>query len=396
MVIGLLGALINNENMGCLALTYSLINLLEMISKELEEEFVYYVFESNPDKEQTRQTAIDLGIKKSNIVSYDVTPLFRARRFIHHIFTGIETLKAFRKCDLFIDMTGGDSFTDIYGQYTFDSETNVKLLVKKMWKPLILGPQTYGPYENMKNKKKAKRTIEKADFVISRDKQSADYIASFSKKSVYVTTDLAFTLPFKNAVLEKTERIKVGINVSGLLISKKTESTQLNNHLKTDYDTYICRVIDWLMKEKKYNIYIIPHVGKDGCEWVKSIYGEKLNYYDPFVNPMAAKETIANMDIFIGSRMHAAIGAFSAGVATIPAAYSRKFGGLFEHLDYKYVVDLCKIETETAINQTIEYIKNYEKLKKTVDLSLKSVNEESIKNRKLLKRMIKKSINKGN
>ena len=33
--IGLEGAVINNNNMGCVALTCSLINLLEQISKEL-------------------------------------------------------------------------------------------------------------------------------------------------------------------------------------------------------------------------------------------------------------------------------------------------------------------------------------------------------------------------
>ena len=50
---------------------------------------------------------------------------------------------------------------------------------------------------------------------------------------------------------------------------------------------------------------------------------------------------MASLDLFMGARMHACIGAFSAGVPTLLLAYSRKFSGLFkETLGYDYVTDM--------------------------------------------------------
>ena len=359
MIIGLLGCLINNENMGCVALTFSLINMLEQISKEKKIDYIYYVFEVSPN-EVCRKRAIELlHLQENQIKCFDVTPLYRARRFVHHFSNGIVSLNALKQCDYVIDLTAGDSFTDIYGQYTFDGETNVKLLVKKMGKKLILGPQTYGPFSTDKNIQKAKKAIESADLVISRDQMSADYIASFSDKNVYITTDLAFTLPWKRKDSDISDKVQIGINVSGLLLSDKTEKTTLLVDLKTSYDTYIRGVIDWLLAEKQYNIYIIPHVGKDGSDYIRKIYGEQLNYCEVYCDPISAKNMISKMDIFIGARMHTTVAAFSSGVATIPTAYSRKFSGLYANIGYPFTIDLVTNGTEENIKKTIQYIREY-------------------------------------
>lgn len=395
MIIGLLGSLINNENLGCLALTYSQIALIEKIAMEEKISICYYVFEPSPDIKKTETAEKSLGLCKGSITSYDVTPLFRFRRFVHHFNTGLKTLRAFKECDMFIDLTAGDSFTDIYGQYTFDCETNVKLLVERMKKPLILGPQTYGPFNNEKNVNKAVKAINKSELVLSRDKKSADYIKKYTNKEVKITTDLAFELPYKIKAMQ-SDKIKVGLNVSGLLLSEKTEKTEFDLKLKVDYDEYIKKIIEWLLESKIYDVYIIPHVGKDGTEWVRKIYGDKLNYLGPFENPVEAKNVIASMDIFIGSRMHATIGAFSAGVSTIPVAYSRKFSGLFNHLKYMHVIDLLEVKTNQAVDKTINGILNYDKLKNDVNTSLYIVDQELKKNKnayqELLIKVKKKAI----
>ena len=82
------------------------------------------------------------------------------------------------------------------------------------------------------------------------------------------------------------------------------------------------------------------------------------------------------MDVFIGARMHATIGAFSSGVATIPVSYSRKFEGLYDSLEYDYLVHAREDSTEEAVCKTIEYIKQYEQLKRSVKKSLEIVKEK--------------------
>ena len=75
-----------------------------------------------------------------------------------------------------------------------------------------------------------------------------------------------------------------------------------------------------------------------------------------FNTPIEAKSYISNMDIFIGSRMHSTIGAFSSNVATIPVSYSRKFEGLFNSLNYEYVINGRTESTNSAFDKTIEYV----------------------------------------
>lgn len=72
--------------------------------------------------------------------------------------------------------------------------------------------------------------------------------------------------------------------------------------------------------------------------------------------------------------MHATIGAFSSGVATIPVSYSRKFEGLYHSLGYEYLVNARVMDTDKAIATTLEYINKYVELKRVQADSMKSVN----------------------
>lgn len=93
-----------------------------------------------------------------------------------------------------------------------------------------------------------------------------------------------------------------------------------------------------------------------------------------YQNPMDIKSKISEFDIFIGARMHATIGAFSSGVATIPTAYSRKFNGLYESVEYPYIVDLLNSSTEENLEMTKMYIKDYVKLKVAAEKSMDYIN----------------------
>ena len=74
--------------------------------------------------------------------------------------------------------------------------------------------------------------------------------------------------------------------------------------------------------------------------------------------------------------MHATIGAFSSGVATIPVSYSRKFEGLYESLMYDYLVHALKDTTEEAVNKTMEYIEKYQQLRDSVEKSMSLVKDK--------------------
>lgn len=291
--VGIMGALISNENMGCVALTYSLIQMLENISKNVEIKFSYRVFEFDYSKEKYAELQKNLNIDSNRIrfVPVGFCYLENWKLMIKSAKVNAVMLSELHKCDLVIDLTQGDSFTDIYGTERFYRLTSIKEITEKMGIPLILGPQTYGPFINDRVKKKAGKVIKRAQRVISRDEKSRDYLKSFIDCDVEVTTDLAFALPYKESLHRTENKIRVGINPSGLLFSDKTEKTKLMTSLKTDYDLYIQEVIKKVSSNSMFEVHLIPHVGNDAVEKFKNF--PNVICYSAFSNPIEAKSLIS-------------------------------------------------------------------------------------------------------
>ena len=85
-----------------------------------------------------------------------------------------------------------------------------------------------------------------------------------------------------------------------------------------------------------------------------------------FKDPIEAKNYIARMDFFCGSRMHACIAAFSSEVPVFPIAYSRKFIGVFGSLGYDHVSD-CQSQSASEIFAAVVHaFEQREKLKAIV------------------------------
>ena len=367
--IAIFGAPCNNTNLGCMALTYSLIHLLEEVSAEIEEEFCYVVFEGTPDDNATEKVEDELKLKRGKIKSY---PLFYCKDLLRTIAFAphnLRLLNRLKECSVAIDMTQGDSFADIYGDIRFNISTNIKLLVEAAGIPLILGPQTYGPFSDSVNKRKAGRAMRGANLVMARDVISGKVVENLSGKKAIVTTDLAFQLPW-NSHERKADFTKIGVNISALLVKNKAEPTKTNFTLNTEYDSFMYEVLDWLCKND-YEVYLISHVAED---FVPSQHFHEIfpqtHLVDVFTTPMEAKSFISGMNAFIGSRMHATIAAVSSGVATIPLAYSMKFQGLFDLIEYKHVVDLQKLTTKQALEKTKSLIQNIAVLDSDIEHSM--------------------------
>lgn len=365
----LLGAHINSSNLGCQALTYSLVHILELISSENGIPMDYYVFEYQPDPIRTKYFIEKTGLKDNNLYSYKFPFVVTLKNKIRNVNSILQILKVLKKTDIAIDVTAGDSFADIYGDERFLATTKIKRIVEKKGIPLLLAPQTYGPFEKECNEKYAAQVIRDAYRVITRDSFSAAYVKKITGLEIPVTTDLAFQLPYHRVSIE-SEKIKVGLNISGLLVRNAAE-TGFENELETVYDDYIDLLLKYLTTHEKYEVYLIPHVAQDydACRDFYQKY-PSVNLIRPFDNPMDVKSFISGMDIFVGARMHATIAAFTSGVVTIPTAYSRKFETMFSVVNYNVLVDLQTCNTEMALAKTIAYIEDYQELKIKTNESL--------------------------
>ncbi len=357
--LGLFGCMVNNDNMGCCALTYSLINLIE--KNKNGRHIQYIIFERNPDATKVADLAEALGIKKDKVVSEESA---RFIRFYEKDSISICKRKI-AECDLIIDLTQGDSFTDIYGLSRFISYTLDKLTVEKLGIPLVLGPQTYGPYLKPLSKLLAKKVIQNAYYVMSRDAMSKTYLDGMNvKKSICVGTDLAVGLPYV-----KRERIRnsVGINISGLLWPDKMETgTDVRFSINCDYKELMIKTTQLLI-DKGYEVFFISHVGADypACSEMKTLF-PMATLVDQFDSPVEAKSFISGMEVFIGARMHATIAAFTSAVPVIPIAYSRKFRGFFENCNYDVGVDLTQSDTIESFQIIEKYLNSIDVVQEKV------------------------------
>ena len=123
-------------------------------------------------------------------------------------------------------------------------------------------------------------------------------------------------------------------------------------------------------------LHLIPHViydteGVDDDYSVCSSISEKysnVKLAPKFESAIEAKSYISSMDLFSGARMHSTIGATSSGVPVIPIAYSRKFNGLFDTLNYPYYIDAkADITIDEAINKFMHYKDNIRELKAGIE-----------------------------
>lgn len=362
----LLGLDFCSGNLGCSALAYSFLEVLEKLAKK-----------NNCYMSITSANYHLFSLERENLKVENLQVKYKS---IHFYQAFIRVLK---HADYVVDFTGGDSFTDIYGTNRFIKESLLKQLTILLGKKLILGPQTIGPFNKKYIKTWAKHILRNSFAVFTRDELSLTYAESLGRVPL-LTTDVAFFLqPDLNVFLEKTKVKKIGINISGLLWNGGY--TGKNDFMmQLDYKEY-CRALINYCFSREYKVYLISHVipGEDGPAESDYAVAESLKNEFPeivlapaFENPMKAKGYLSQMDVFIGARMHATIGAFSMGIPVVAVSYSRKFQGLYKSLEYPYVIDTKLTSLEEAMGLTTTVIE------KSIDIRLKVENSLNIVKRK--------------
>ncbi|GLQ09188.1 hypothetical protein GCM10007913_11200 [Devosia yakushimensis] len=265
-----------------------------------------------------------------------------------------------RRSDLVFDIGEGDSFTDLYGGLRYGFLLGTKLAVLAARRPLIIAPQTIGPFDNPVRRWLAAAVLRRADAVYTRDGLSTAFLQD---NGVLANTDefidVAFALPFERAG-RVGGQVRVGINVSGLLYNGGY-SGRNDLGMRLDYAALMHKLIESLLARQDVETHLIVHVtgngGPDDDLPVARLLARRypgLVLAPVFGTSVEAKGYISGMDYVVAGRMHAAIAALSAGVPVMPVAYSRKFNGLFGTLDYPHMVDGRATSTEAALAALID------------------------------------------
>lgn len=309
------------------------------------------------------------------------------------------SLRKMASADLICSIAGGDSFSNLYG---FRQLLYVSLpVVLGLWlnKPVVLLPQTYGPFKGKLAKILAKYIFRRAKLIYSRDQESLKVVEGLIgsiKNHTRFGYDMGFaleTLPPESKIIKKIEEMKlkgslVGLNVSGLLFMERYRRTNMFR-LKVNYKRLINNLLQNLIFQKGLQVILIPHVwGKEvdsesdeaACKRIyleaKDKYRGSLHYLHESFTPHTIKYVIGQCDFFIGSRMHACIAALSQYVPTIALAYSQKFAGVLKSIDLgELVIDLRKIDEKGVQTKVDELITRKHTIRQQLRMSIPKICE---------------------
>jgi len=290
---------------------------------------------------------------------------------------------AIDRCNAVLDVSGGDSFSDIYGNHRFWSIVRPKLIANQRNVPLILLPQTYGPFRNEGKRRIAKRAVVSAKMAWARDRRSYEALKQllgkdFDPERHHQGVDMAFGLnavdpgekldpEIRRWITNQTQHPVLGLNVSGLL-ALGNDRAKRQFDFRANYLESLLGFVRAVMEDRRLRLLLIPHVmspvgsfesDEQAClkvaDAVEPHLRSRLKIAPRNLDECEVKWLISKTEWFCGTRMHSTIAALSSGVPTAAIAYSDKTLGVFESCDVgKQVIDPRRLATRAVVDRLME------------------------------------------
>ncbi len=289
------------------------------------------------------------------------------------------------RCDAILDVSGGDSFSDIYGAERFWLIVRPKLIAAHRGVPLVLLPQTYGPFDGKKARAVARRAVLGAQIAWARDPYSFEALkellgGELDESRHCEGVDMAFNLgtldpgekvgaELRTWLADKESHPLIGLNVSGL-IALDLENATRQFRLKANYLQVLDGFIREALREPERRLLLVPHtmpLDTEGCERVLAALPHalraRIRIAPSSVDEREVKWLIAQMDWFAGTRMHSTIASLSSRVPTAAVAYSDKTRGVFATCGVEdQVIDPRRLGTDEVIARMIESLNARERI----------------------------------
>lgn len=362
---------IHQANRGNAALSYGALEfLLEKGYLHEGQELIYFHKFNNPFKlsnisTRTKEYVINGKKWKLNIVPLPTWEKKLAMKGIYLPFTPFG--HAVKHVELEAADYGGDGFSDIYGDKSFLNRMNQTFVLWKKNIPLIMLPQTVGPFKKKENYDLAVKIMHYAKEIYVRD---GKFIPEFEKLGLKYTqtkdiSSFMIPEPWDIEIAQKA----IGLNVSGLAYCNTYHG------LEGQFDVYpelIQRIVSHF-QARGCTIYLIPHsygfcnpIEDDdmvACRQAYEDLADKHNVIlvDKDMTAPQVKYIISRMTFFIGARMHANFAAIYTGVPVFGTAYSYKFEGAFyaNGLDGKKQTATLNNMKHSEIEACIQKINNF-------------------------------------
>jgi len=412
--IGLLGATFTTSNLGVSALAEGSIRALLHRFPDADVYLLDYdrearVFALDLDGHKRDIRLVNLRFSKNLFLPNNVAWLIMMALLMRLvpalrplILRRNPWLREIHSTEFFAAISGGDSFSDIYGLGRLFYVSLPQILVLLCGKRLALLPQTLGPYRTWVARAVARFILRRAEIVYSRDREGVQKVHKLlgpgtPPEEVQFCYDVGFLIaprpPERLRIAGLPEERPsgtplVGLNVSGLLyMGGYTQNNMFG--LKADYRELVSALLECLIEKKGADVLLVPHVfgGEVNPESDAAVseqtfaahrerYAEKLGVVRGTYDQNEIKYIIGLCDFFVGSRMHACIAALSQCIPAVAIAYSDKFAGVMASLGIvSLVVDPRKLDIQDLIHQIDETYERKDKVKEELAQRVPQVRE---------------------
>jgi len=332
-------------------------------------------------------------------------------RHVNLLLRCVRWLPRVRHVDVFFDISGGDSFSEIYGLDRFRRQAAVKWFAIEQGKPLVLLPQTYGPFRSEGAIAEVRRIVSRSALVATRDADGAEELANWigpnAVRRVTRCPDLAFFLDPEPVPLDREPILRerregevlVGLNVSSLLWNGANDFG-----IKFDYRQFVCALVRRLLARSDVRVVLVPHVMeyapsapghgvesrngrqfldtsacREAAESIAEDADGRLGCVIHPYGPAQIKFLIGQCEFFIGARMHSCIAAISQGIPCAVLAYSKKARGVLKQLTIDdLVVDLRERDLDGCVRDTLCLFDRREQLQPRVQKQVKQAKQRIV------------------
>lgn len=298
-----------------------------------------------------------------------------------------------------LDVSGGDSFTDMYTGNRIKMVAGCKEVALQAGRPLILLPQTYGPFDE--SLERAKNIVRRSWACFARDERSFENLKNllgdqFDPDRHKCGVDMAFGLEPRSASDAIDDDLKswieddavplIGLNVSGL-IGNRPETGRESYGFKADYRSTLEKFVRRILDSSEARLVLVPHVMSPienseadlqaSC-WLKDQFSgseaERIRISPTSIDQSQVKWFISKMDWFCGTRMHATIAGLSSCIPTSTISYSDKALGVFETCGQGgEVFDPRTLDTEVVVEGLLDSFSRRNEIAKSLQMVIPKV-----------------------
>jgi len=384
------------HNKGAQAMTFTVVN--EIKKKYPEKEVILFASTYDErDEEEKRKLKFkvypwplraQMDILKSKTIKYVGSKeyfkyLIKGSKLTHVYKNEIKNI--LKNADLMIDISG----------YALSSQRGYLASIRYFFNimiakdnniPIILYPQSFGPFDYpLKEKKKIFNLIKKyLNYPVKiyvREKDGIEQLTPFNLKNIYKTYDSV--LQNQTGIVEDQIYLKgnfhkerIAIKDNSIALIPNVKIMKHGNENK-QYEIYKA-MIEFLLNNNK-NVYLIRHSFEDFsiCEKIKIEFKNepRVVFLKQDLNCIQIDDILAEFDFVIASRYHAIIHSYRNGKPTLVFGWAIKYQELLNRFNQeKFLFDVRENLKISDVLDNLSYmLKNFENESKVIKQELKSL-----------------------